>query len=265
MMTRARTIVRPLSLRGPGMFSRRPVELRMRPAERGAGLSFRPGLKVEPNRARAGVHCTVLTRRQVKVSAVEHLLAACAGLGVTDVEFDCPGGEPPFGDGSSLPFVRALLRAGLRDAGLRLPMVVREPALVQADGGYAIACPGRGLRVTCVTNFPWVGPESFEWTPGPGRFERELAGARTVALTRESATDLGRELGLRFALCRRGEFVLPARPRMAGEACRHKLLDLLGDLVLLGRPVAAHLFVFRPGHRLNLELVRRLDIQKEER
>jgi UDP-3-O-[3-hydroxymyristoyl] N-acetylglucosamine deacetylase len=241
------------------MFSRGSVEMRLRPAPAGSGVVFAPGLAADLAHARAGDHCTVLERGGARVRAVEHLLAACLGLGVTDLAIDCPDGEPPFGDGSSRGFVRALARAGTRELGAGpAPLVVREPVLVEVGGSFAVARPGPGLRVSCVTDFPWAGPEVFEWVAGPGAFAAALAPARTVALTREPAARLRRTLRLGFRLRRRNGFVVPARRRLAGESCRHKLLDLLGDLALLGRPLNAEVFACRPGHRLNLAFARRL-------
>lgn len=261
----ARTVAGPVRIRGRGLFSRAAVELRARPAGPGTGLVFTgpgrgsPELRAQVGQARVGRHCTVLGQGRSRVRAVEHLLAACLGLGITDLRLDCPDREPPFGDGSSGHFVRALCRAGFREsAGGPAPLVIRSTIMVRAGGGFLLARPADRLRVTCITEFPWSGPERVDWAYGPDKFIRELAQARTVAYTTESENRLRRTLGLRFRLRGCAGYLLPARPRMAGETCRHKLLDLLGDLALLGRPPVMELLAFRPSHRLNLELVRHL-------
>ncbi|MFO7675874.1 MAG: UDP-3-O-acyl-N-acetylglucosamine deacetylase [bacterium] len=269
-----RTIARPVRARGTGLFSRRPVEVLFTPAAPGTGIVFAPGLEARPANARSAGHCTELVRGGRRVRAVEHLLAACHGLGITDLGVDCPQGEPPFDDGSSRLFARVLRRAGLRESGAGpRPLSLRGPLLVEDRGSLVVARPGRGLRLVCVTDFPWRGPEACAWRLASGAFERGLAGARTVAYTSESPARLRRSLGLRFGLARRDGrarspgrrvFVAPSRARMPGEACRHKLLDLLGDLALVGRPLNAEILAFRPGHRLNLALARRLDQTAEE-
>lgn len=270
---RARTVARPVRLRGRGLFSRVPVRLCARPAPAGTGLLFsfsgRPSLnKLSAGilNARAGGHCTTVARGRLRVRVVEHLLAACAGLGITDLTLECPNGEPPFGDGSCRHFTRAFIRAGFRDvAGPSRLLALREPVLVTSGDGFAFARPARGLHVTCVTDFPWEGLQRQDWVRDPGRFERELAGARTVAYTDVRPDRLRNALGLRFALRRRGGFVVPACPRLPAETCRHKLVDLIGDLALLGGRLAAEVFAFRPGHRLNLKLARRLADQSFDR
>jgi len=236
--------------------------MRLGPAAPGTGIVFAPGTRADVSNARAGDHCTVLGRGAGRVRAVEHLLAACTGLGITDLLVDCPNGEPPFGDGSSRHFVRALTRSGMYDSGTGpRPLVLSRPVLVESGGSFAVARPASALRVLCVTDFPWSGPECCDWQASSATFASELAEARTVAYTGESPARLRQALGLRFRLVRRGGFVLPARPRFAGEACRHKLLDLLGDLALVARPLRAEVYVFRPGHRLNLALARELATQ----
>jgi UDP-3-O-acyl-N-acetylglucosamine deacetylase len=189
---------------------------------------------------------------------VEHLLAACAGLGITDLLADVAGRELPFGDGSAMPYVRLLRRAGRRGLAADLPPIeLRRPVAV-GGGGFIIAVPARTLRISCLAGIPGQPAATVAVRPTGRQFEQELAPARTFGDSRLQPARLRRVLRLGFGLARIGRTVVPARSRLPDEACRHKLLDLLGDLWLLGRPLRAHLFAFRPGHELNLRFARAL-------
>ena len=255
----AATIRRSVRLTGIGLWSRTRVRIVMKPAPVGSGIGFGPGLNAVTENASVQGHMMCLGRGRWRVRAVEHLLAACYGCGVTDLAVECPDGEPPFGDGSSRHYVSALARAGVvRRAGGPGPARLDRPVMAEAYGGIIAALPAERLRLNCMVRFPEGEPGSVSIRVTPSAFARELAPARTVAVTTESPERLRRAYRLRFALVRRGRTVLPLRERFAGEFARHKTLDLLGDLSLLGRSLRADVFALRPSHRLNLLFAKKL-------
>ncbi len=255
---RGATICRPVAAAGVGYPSLRPTRLRLEPAPPGTGIIFNRRWPARVENAGVAGSSVCLGRGRLRVRLVEHLLAACSGLGVTDLFVDVEGREVPLFDGSSLPFVRLLRRAGLGRQGRLRPLVIEAPVVVRGSGGWLAAFPARGFRVDCFFTAPGIGPQFVAAGLGPGVFVKEVAGARTFGRPVMPVEELGRRLGLRFRLRRLDGLVLPERPRFRAEPARHKLLDLVGDLSLLGRPLRARLFCFRPGHRLNLSFVRRL-------
>lgn len=242
---------RPVVLRGRGYRTGRPVTLQLEPGAPGSGVVFN-GRRAVGDSVRAIGHAV----RAGRVGMVEHLLAACGAFGVFDMAVTVDGPEMPLLDGSSLPYARAFERAGLRRTPAPAPLVLRRPVLVDAGNGFIAAVPARRPFFSCLAEAPEFGAAHVGLALTRAGFVRELAGARTVAPTAERPGTLRARYRFRFALCRRGRFVVPCRSRMPDEFCRHKLLDVVGDLALLGRPLAAEVFARNPGHRLNLEFVR---------
>ncbi len=205
-------------------------------------------------------HSTTLRRGQRSVAMVEHLLAACAGLGITGLAVLFAGSRLPLLDGSSLPYARALAQAGL------VPMAspsgrLRQPVTVRRGNSFATAIPAQRLRLTVTIGPPAVpANQRCTATITPATFLRRIAPARTFGPP--TGIDHLPALPCRFRL--RNGFLFPARQRLPNEPCRHKLLDLLGDLWLLGRPLLADVCAFRPSHALNLALVRAVRPHLEE-
>jgi UDP-3-O-acyl-N-acetylglucosamine deacetylase len=117
--------------------------------------------------------------------------------------------------------------------------------------------------INCLTRFPEFGSQFCAFAAAPASFLRTVARARTLAQTSLSPAALGRKQGMRFRLKRFGRFVCAERWRFPDEPCRHKALDLLGDLALLGRPLDAAVFAHMPGHRLNLTFARKVERELE--
>ncbi len=247
------TIAETASLTGRDSMGRGKASVRLSPAGPGAGIWFNGNVRATVSNAGVSGHATCLGRGSSKVRMVEHLLAACFGFGVTDLAVETNGTELPIGDGSAEPYVRLLKKAGIvrykdgpRSARLTRPVRVREGAR------FIAAVPARGLVINCLTRFPEFGPQFCAFAAAPASFLRTVARARTLARTSMSPGAFGRKYGLRFGLKRAGRFVCAERWRFPDEPCRHKALDLLGDLALLGRPLDAAVFAYMPGHRLNL-------------
>ena len=249
-----RTVAAAVTRRGVGLHSGRPCAARVAPAPPGHGLRL--------NGAPLGQLAVLSTRRATSVATptgpvatVEHLLAALVGQGVTDAEVTVEGGEAPILDGSAAPWAQALI---LVEHGGGAPW--RPPRSVSvADGERWIrVSPAPALRLTVVAHHPpappWrceVGLEDFARDVAPARtyvFLRDVAALRAAGLAQGGALDNA------LVLTDAGAPVQGAL-RLPDEPARHKALDLLGDLALLGRPLAAHVEAHRPGHALNQRLV----------
>jgi UDP-3-O-[3-hydroxymyristoyl] N-acetylglucosamine deacetylase len=248
------TLGRPVTLRGRGFRTGRPVTIRLEPGTSGRGIVLNGRWQAAIGQARAVGHAV----RVGGVAMVEHLLAACQGFRVTDLAVTVEGTEMPILDGSSRPYVAAFRRAGLRRTRGRAMFRLDRPVLVEARLGFIAAVPAGHLHLSCLTAVPEFGEQYVSLALTRTGFVREIAAARTVAITAEDPEQLQERLRLRFRLCRQGRFVGACRQRMPEEFCRHKLLDLAGDLALLGRRLGAEVFALNPGHRLNLEFVRAL-------
>ncbi len=251
------TIRRPVILRGVDPWRFEPVSATLAPAPAGSGISIN-GFRASLRAASVKRHATCVGR----VGLVEHLLAACGGLGITDLEVTVRGWSLPLLDGSALPWARALLRAGLARGGQVAPLRLRRGVTV-ADGSSVIAAlPARRLAVTCFALAPDGSAQSLSWSAGSASFLREIAPARTFGPVNGGMLSAAR-LKLGFGVREVGGWLVPERARLDREACRHKILDLVGDLALLGRPLAAEVFAVCPGHGLNLALAGEISRQTE--
>jgi UDP-3-O-acyl N-acetylglucosamine deacetylase len=211
---------------------------------------------------------TTLGHPPVSVSLVEHVLAALAGLHIDNcfIELDAP--EPPGLDGSARGFVEALREAGIRVQPARRGVWCAEGSVVVQQSGATLAlhpADGPGLRVSYLLDYGAgspLGRQSHTQEVSPESFTNELADCRTFLLEEEALElrrqGLGARTGVSDLLVFGKAGPIGNRLRHANEPARHKILDLLGDLSLLGQDVCGHLVAYRSGHPLNVELVRAL-------
>lgn len=294
-MSAGRTPARPAEARGAGLFSGRPATVRFLPAAPGEGVTFRrtdlnghPAIPARidalcPDPARAGLPAALRARNTILASpahpaalvlTTEHALSALAGLGVTDTVVELDGPELPIGDGSAAPFVEALLAAGLASHdGAPEPLVLdRDLTADDPASGASISASPRsepGCEFVYELDYGPGAPipaqrASIVLTPGEDgeAYARDVAPARTFCLAAEAQAM--RAMGLFADLSPRDMLVLgPDGPidnalRFENEPARHKLLDLIGDLALVGRPLRARIVARRSGHALNHALARLL-------
>jgi len=271
MTRRQRTVRTALELVGIGLHSGTEVRTRILPAPVGSGIEFvRIDLADAPS-VPANIayqshkdRRTRLVRGAAEVETVEHFLAACSGLGVDNLRVEMTGSEFPGLDGSALPIVESLRQAGLveQKAAAKL-FQLDEPVFVREGNSTLVALPvdTEGLTLQYVASFaePGVDSGSFMIELTPESFTKEIAFARTFCLASE--VEALQAAGLGKGATRENTLVLgdpDTKLRIPDEPVRHKVLDLLGDLSLLGAQLSAHVIATRTGHRTNAELVRRL-------
>lgn len=265
---RQRTLEREVVLSGVGLHTGERGTLRIGPAAPGEGLVFvRQGRAVPAlaENVAPSVRCTRLAADGAEVLTPEHVLAALHGLRVDNARLELDGPEVPILDGSALPFACAIREAGIVGQEMPAPLVRLPQPVWVADGErHVLAVPAEHLTLTVATAFgrACAGPAllHLEFPPEDGddaaaeRFVRELAPARTFCFQDEVAAILAAGLGAGgslenvVVLCDEG----PSSPlRFEDEPIRHKALDLLGDLALLGGRLTAHVIAVKAGHALH--------------
>ncbi len=266
-----KTLKRESGCVGIGLHSGRKVKLTLRPAPADTGIVFKRldrgdcEIPATLDHIARLNHATCLSKNGARIETVEHLLAALAALGVDNaiVELDAP--EVPIMDGSAAPFIYLIHEAGIRSlARQRSYMKLTRPVAVESDGRQVAAYPSDSLRVSYTISFdhPLLRHQQRSFEIEEASFVEEIAPARTfgflkdVEQMRQAGLALGGSLDNAVVLSEAG--VLNNRLRFSDEFVRHKILDILGDLSLLGRPLLAHIVAVRAGHNLHSQLVRRI-------
>lgn len=266
------TLAGRVELSGIGLHTGVPVNLVLSPAPANTGILFKRTdldnftIKAQAARVARVAYATSLMRKGVLISTTEHLLSALAALGVDNVYAEMDNIEVPILDGSSLPIVREILSIGLRRQRARRIFLQVVKPLEIIDGEKRIAIyPANGFRATCSIDFPhpFIGKHTFDAALTPENYLQDVAPARTFITLEEveplRQAGLVRGGSLENAIVVGPDGVLNAEGlRFPDEFCRHKMLDLIGDLALLGRPVAGHVVAHRGGHALHYTLVSRL-------
>lgn len=282
-----RTIAKTVELEGRGLFTGSPSIVRFHPAEAGSGITFLRTDQPKPVRIQARVeNVTKRSRRTslrngtVSIETVEHVLSACSGMQVDNLLIELAGDELPACDGSSLPFVEKLQEAGFDEQdGVRQIYTVTDMDRVVDGDSELVALPSladdaQTLEIHYDLDYGDVGPigrQRFSVRVSPDVFVREIAPARTFVLQREAdqlqASGLGGHLTYEDILVFGDDGPIQNELRFPNECVRHKILDLIGDLYLLGRPIVGRIYARKSGHSLNHSLVRafRLRIEEDER
>ena len=261
------TLSQPIRVHGTGLHSGRSVEVLLHPAGIYQGISFfrRDTATTIPAVAEeAGKldYATSLGAPGRDVGTVEHLLSAAAGLGLTNLVVEVDGPEMPILDGSALPWVRALQRAGVVHQAARIPVwrPTRTLSLTGPGGKHIEIRPSQDLRVTYSIDFPSqvIGRQSITLVVTPDVYLRHVAPARTFGFLADyeqmKSKGLARGASADNCVVVGDDRVENGDLRFPDEFVRHKVLDLLGDLALVGQPVAGHIVASRAGHALHVQL-----------
>lgn len=272
------TLAGPVEVHGVGLFTGAAVTATIRPADADTGIVFKridlPGRPATPahidhvvNRPRR----TALRVGEDTIETIEHCLAALAGMAIDNAVVELNGPELPAGDGSAMPFVEPIRRVGHRElAAPRRPLVISESVTVRDGDSTVAALPteASGLELLYVLDYgerTTVRPQLHSFTLDRARvplFERDIAPARTFSTQVEA--EQAQKMGMFSHLTPKDMLVIGTEGpidntyRFEDEPARHKLLDLLGDLALVGRPVQGRVVAVRSGHSLNHSLAREL-------
>jgi len=270
---RRRTLKGEISFQGKGLHSGKPAELTLRPYQgKGYVFSFQGGNSFELQQGSfsgdgRGVSISFASGRSIKTP--EHLLSSLSGHGIDDVEIIIDSGdEIPAMDGSALEFSSSILKIGtVEKEDLKDPIAIPVPYGKECPDHNSMMWffPYEGFKITCVIDFPGtlIGTSCLSIEVDPSVFHSEIAPARTFALSTEISSlkerGLARGGSLENAILVKEDRILASGGlRYRDEFVRHKILDIIGDLALLGRPLRAHVFAFRTGHRTHVDLVERL-------
>jgi len=274
------TVGKTAGFSGTSLHTGEKVSIKLHPAPVDHGIKFkRKDLQDEPTidakieNLKMVERATTIGEGSVRVHTVEHVLAALSAMGVDNAIVEMDANEPPIGDGSAQPYVDVINRAGVatQDAP-RSFFDVRDTMHVESKtGALLVLLPDETFRISCTQ----AGPNnrftqflSMEITPAI--FEREIAPARTFVFYEDVQPLMEKNLikggSLENAIVVRGEAVLSKEPlRFADEFVRHKILDIIGDLALVGRPIRGHVVAVKPGHAANADLARALAREQTRR
>ena len=261
-----RTIRKPVTLEGLGLHSGKPARITIAPAPANSGITFRINGHDEPVPAAPesvvnSHYATTVGRNGSRVQTVEHLMAAAAGLGLDNLFVDVDGPEIPAADGSAKPFVTLLTHAGRTEQSApRRPVVIPYPIRVGGGSRWIQILPSDVFQIsyTLDNDHPAIGIQALTCTPTERMFIEDFAPARTYGFLKDLGSlrkqGLARGASLENAIGVGKRGVLNGL-RYRDEFVRHKVLDLIGDLALLGRPIVGHVVARNAGHALNFDLV----------
>jgi len=266
------TVQRPVEAKGVGLHHGVSVSIRILPAPPSTGIVFvrtdLDNFQVPASwRYIARVsYATSLMRQGVLISTTEHLLSVFYSMGVDNAYVEIDNLEVPILDGSGSPYVELLNAAGLKSYRRRKRFLrIRRPVTVEAGSKRITILPSDRFLLTCDVFYdhPLIGKQSLDMEVTPERYAREIAPARTFGFSYEldQMRDMGliRGAALDNAICFDRQTVQnPQGLRFPDECCRHKALDLIGDLALIGKPLLGHVIAERAGHAMHTALVARI-------
>ena len=268
-----RTIARPISFTGIGLHSGEEINVTIRPGDENTGIVFlRTDLPI-PIEIKANVEnvvstqfATTLGHNGARISTVEHLLAAFMGLGIDNARIEIDSSEVPIMDGSASPFIYLLRNAGtvVQNRYKRF-LIIKKPMRITDGDKRAALVPFRGLKISYTVDFNHhiISNQSFSMELSNGFFEREICRARTFGFLKDveglKANGLAKGGSLDNTIVVGNYRILNEDGlRFPDEFVRHKILDSIGDLSLLGVPVVGHLIAYKSGHTLNHELMNKV-------
>lgn len=272
-MIKQKTIDRSVSVTGIGVHSGKPSTATIKPAAQHTGIRFArtdlpglPSVLACPGAVHSTSQATVLGGDGFTIATIEHCLAALTGFEIDNAVVEVDAAELPIGDGSAQIYIDALEKAGsVEQAADREYMVITRRVMYGDDETFAAIEPYEGLRISCSIAFSHrrIGDQSLVLDVDPQSFRREIGPARTFGFLkdRERAKAMGIGLGasLENTVVLDDAGVLNAGGlRYPDEFVRHKMLDALGDLAVLGKPVRGHLEARRSGHEVMQGLVKKI-------
>ena len=274
-VSQQQTLNRPTSYSGVGLHSGNRVTMTFLPSPPDTGIRFRrvdlegkPEIEARVENVVENNRSTTLAKGNTRIHTVEHVLATFAGYGIDNAIIELDANEPPIADGSAREYCKLIQSAGIvpQDAR-REAYSVSAPIELRMGDTVMTLFPDEGFKISC-TSADKQGrfTQFYSLEMSPATWERDLAHARTFCFYEEIEFLIKNGLikggSLENAVVIRDDAVLTNEPlRYPEEFVRHKMLDIVGDLALLGRPLHGHLIAVKPGHAANCELVRRIGAQ----
>ncbi len=265
------TLKQAASCDGIGLHSGKMVEMTLLPAPKDTGIVFirtdiaeRPQIHAVASNITATTKATTLTENEANVTTIEHLMAALAILKIDNCYIEMSSAEPPVGDGSAKFFMDQILKAGIEEQDAERKVYHVERSFSYYDGDRSIVVlPYEGYRITftSINPHPLLGTQVMDIEDKGDNFTKEISSARTVAFEEEIAQLQKMGLGLGGTLENVVVFSkdkILSVPRFKDELIRHKILDVIGDLYLLG-PIHAHVICMKSGHAFNDNVSRQID------
>lgn len=274
MVEYQKTIAGEVSISGVGLHTGQETTITFKPAEAGAGIRFvradlpgKPVIEVSADNAvlEESLYLTALGKGETQIKTVEHVLAACTGLGIDNILLEVSSSEPPISDGSAQVFVQALRNVGIVTLDRPKQFIeVQEPIWLYENGLELAIIPSPRLEITYKIDYdhPAVGIRSASFLITPEVFYDKIAPARTFCFLKD--VDILRQQGkikggsLDTAIVIGEHDFLNEELRFEDEIVRHKILDVIGDLSLLGKPLKGHVIAVRSGHAFNIRFVRKI-------
>ena len=265
------TLARPVSYSGIGLHAANEVHMVLRPAPADTGIVFvrtdlagNPSVPAQLAYVTNTMRATTLEQGEAKVFTVEHLLSALQGMAVDNCIVEMDSVEPPVADGSSLTFVRLIEQAGIQKLDMpRRVLTVRRQHLVQEEDKFIAILPYDGFRITftSINPHPLLAVQFSDTEITKDNYIRDIAFARTIAFTKELA--MLKKLGLGKGGTLENTIVYDDTTclsvlRSDDELVRHKVLDVIGDMALLGRSLKGHIIAVKSSHKLNNMLARQI-------
>ena len=274
-----RTLAREVSIQGSALHTGDAVTLTMKPAAAGTGIVFKrvdlngaPEIRPRVDQITDLVRATTIQSGHAKIHTVEHVLSALHGCGIDNVQIEMTASEPPIMDGSARPFVNMILQAEpVEQEADREYFELDAPVSVSRGNSSIVALPADHLKISCTSaDDRGIHTQHLSITIDPDTYMSQIAAARTFTIYEdiEELLKLGKIKGgsLDCAVVIRGDKIISKEPlRFPDEFVRHKILDIVGDIMLLGQPLKAHIVATRPGHAINAELTKLLFAKLEER
>lgn len=265
-----KTIRETVSCRGIGLHTGKEIQLRLIPADRGQGIVFvrkdLGGIRIPANAEHVvpSNFATILEAEGATVQTVEHLLAAVSALEIDNLVIELDGAEVPALDGSAFPFITLLQKAGWVEQNKNRSFIeILKPMTVSENGKSVSIYPGSAFEVSCHIDFdhPLIAQQSYRYWHSRSAFIGELSSARTFGFLKDYTFLKSRGLALGGSLDNtvvvgEDEILNEQGLRYSDEFVRHKVLDLIGDFVMLGKPILGRIEAHCSGHHLHAQLVK---------
>lgn len=279
-MDKQKTIAREAVLSGIGLHTGNQVRIKFKPAAENSGIKFirtdiadSPSIKatidmllpVSKNPRR-----TSIGKDNIEIHTIEHLMAVLAGLQIDNLDIELDNNEVPGIDGSGKAFCEALIKAGIKEQPAEKKYFsLKDSIAVEEEGAVLVAFPGNEFKISYTLDYqhPALKAQFLELSINENVFRNKLASSRTFCLEEETdgliKSGLGKGANYKNTLVVGKSGVIENELRFDDEFVRHKVLDLIGDLYLLGAPIKGHFVAVRSGHALNLKLLNRINKQKD--